>query len=143
MSRSTTLGFKFDQMPDFIEIVAAVRTKGGVFAIDEKLFFVENSNGMYDWIFGDPIDESSILALLAEKSAASVEVGIRVAWPDANRGGTVLVYPSLNQISFMPDAGSPAVPSAPEFTSLGWFLDRLTADFAPLGLQSVTASDIP
>jgi hypothetical protein len=95
----------------------------------------------YDWQMADPGAEASILAMLAEKADAGIEVGISVAWKDSGHGGTLHLRPESKRIFFIPYADSPKV--APGFIGLGWYLDRLTADFAPLGLVSLEANDWP
>lgn len=142
MSRSVGIDFTFERVPRFAEVVQVVRDSGGGFVAYGQISFMENTESdSYDWRTVDPAAESATLAMLAEKADAGIEVGISVAWEDGRHGGTLHLRPESMRIFFIPYADSPEV--APKFIGLGWYLDRLTADFAPLGLVSLEANDWP
>ncbi|MFI9387765.1 hypothetical protein [Kutzneria sp. NPDC052558] len=137
-----SLDFTFEQVPQFVEVVKVVRKSGGGFVAHNRISFMKNTEiDAYDWQTASPAAEASILAMLEEKAAAKIEVGISVAWKGSGHGGTLHIQPESRRIFIIPYADSPQV--APGFIGLGWYLDRLTADFAPFGLLSVEASDIP
>jgi hypothetical protein len=142
MSRSVGIDFTFERVPRFVEVVQVVRDSGGGFVAYGQISYMENTEpDSYDWRTANPEAERATLAMLAEKAAEGIEVGVSVSWASSGHGGTLHVRPESNRIFIIPYADSPQV--APGFIGLGWYLDRLTADFAPLGLQSIEASDIP
>jgi hypothetical protein len=141
MSRTLSVHVTVDRVPRFDEVVAIVRETGGGFVVDGRISFVENTEpDSYDWQTADPGAEESILAMLAEKADAGVDVGISVVWESTGHGGTLHLLPKSNGVFILPYADSPEV--LPGIVGLGWFVDRLTVDFARFGLVSVEASDL-
>ena len=138
MSPTVGLGFAFDRAPGFAEVVQTLRASGAGFVAYGEISFLVNPDDSHSWQSGDPADEASILVTLTERAAAGIEVGISVSWEPGRYGGTLQLRPDSSSISFLPYADSPKV--APRFIGLGWYLDRLTALFAPWELRAADAS---
>jgi hypothetical protein len=142
MGRTQSVDVTVARVPRFAEVVDLVRASGGGFAAYGEIWFMENTEpDSYDWRTTEPAAEESVLAMLAEKADAGIDVGISLVWAATGHGGTLHFRPAAKHVFLLPYADSPEV--VPGIIGLGWYLDRLMTDFARFGLVSAEASDVP
>ncbi|MFB7669196.1 hypothetical protein ACFC1R_35670 [Kitasatospora sp. NPDC056138] len=142
MSRTIDIDFGFRELARLDDIVSALLEHGIEVRSGNRLFYMDNSDGLFDWQYSDLRAASSVMSRLSEVLAHGVDVGFGVSWGAERRAGSLLVLPERRTISFIPDSDSPRLDAAPDFMEFGWYLDVLTAVFAPLGLTSIEAQSL-
>jgi hypothetical protein len=136
MSAAADIDFTLTRAPVLRGIIAKLTEREIEVRTDDKVSYVENRNGLYDWEDGRLDELPSIVDRLDRALADSINVAIGISWSNDARGGTLLIIPSDHLVSFSPSGSLPGVEGAPGFIAMGVYLDDLLAVFAPLGLVS-------
>jgi hypothetical protein len=97
----------------------------------------------FEWKKAKQQEFESVMGELDNDLAAGEVVGVSVFWRDSAFGGNLLIHENRESISFVPELNRRPLAGAPEFTDLGWYVERLVPALSRIGLVGIAIRDEP
>jgi hypothetical protein len=139
VSQSCDIDLTFEGLPPLSVLVASLAKSGCEVSSGSILSYMDNSDGLFEWKYGQLADRESILAGLSQSLRAGNAVGFHVSWRDVERAGSVTILPEHKLLSFSPDAKPSDGLSRLAVPRIGWYWDALVDSLGSLGVTAIVA----
>lgn len=143
MSQTCDIDLTFEELPPLSVVVDSLAKSRCELSSGSLLSYMDNSNGLFEWKYGQLADRESILEGLSQSLRAGNAVGFHVSWPDIERAGSVTILPEHKLLSFSPDVGPSEDFSGWAVPRIGWYWDVLVDSLGSLGVTAVVARACP
>lgn len=119
-----------------IEVIGSAGVS--LFEDDEIYHHVDDT---FEWLAANRSELDFVIEQLDSRLRLGNAVGFTGVWRDHVTGGTFLIHPGAETISFTPSINRRFMVNATAYVDLGWYLERLVSSLSSLTLVGYKARD--